>query len=101
MSDISKQYKAINPADVPAKTLRSGDKLPTVGLGTFGSDRFTHEEVADAVRNAIRLGYRHIDCAAVYGNEKQIGQAIADVIAEGVCTREELFITGKVWNDRP
>ena len=44
---------------------------------------------------AIRSYY-----AAVYGNEKQIGQAIADVIAEGVCTREELFITGKVWNDR-
>ncbi len=100
MSDITKQFSAINPADVPAKVLRSGDKLPTVGLGTFGSDRFTHEEVANAVKDAIRLGYRHIDCAAVYGNEKEIGQAIKDVIAEGVCKREELFITGKVWNDR-
>ncbi|GAF04761.1 aldo/keto reductase family protein [Saccharicrinis fermentans] len=100
MSDITKQFTAINPADVPSKVLRSGDKLPTVGLGTFGSDRFTHDEVAAAVKDAIRLGYRHIDCAAVYGNEKQIGQAIKEVIDEGVCTREELFITGKVWNDR-
>lgn len=100
MADISKDYTPINPADVTFKTLRSGDKLPTIGLGTFGSDRFTHDEVADAVKNAIRLGYRHIDCAAVYGNEKQIGAAIKEVIAEGVCTREELFITGKVWNDR-
>lgn len=100
MPDISKDYQAIDPALVTFKTLRSGDKLPTIGLGTFGSDRFTHEEVADAVKNAIRLGYRHIDCAAVYGNEKQIGAAIKEVIEEGVVTREELFITGKVWNDR-
>ena len=100
MSDITKEFKAVNPADVPAKVLRSGDKLPTVGLGTFGSDRFTNEQISEAVKNAIRLGYRHIDCAAVYGNEKEIGQAIKEVIEEGVCTREELFITGKVWNNR-
>lgn len=99
MSD-TKQYTPVNPASVPVKVLRSGDKIPAVGLGTFGSDRFTHEEVADAVKEAIRLGYRHIDCAAVYMNEKQIGKAIAEVIAEGTVTRDELWITGKVWNDR-
>ncbi|NLZ72709.1 MAG: aldo/keto reductase, partial [Bacteroidales bacterium] len=49
---------------------------------------------------AIRIGYRHIDCAEVYQNEKEIGEAIVEVIAEGVVTREELWITGKVWNDR-
>ncbi len=97
---MSQEFKAIDPNLVPKKKLRSGDEIPVVGLGTFGSDRFTHEEVAQAVKEAIRLGYRHIDCAAVYMNEKHIGQAIAEVIAEGTVSRDELFITGKVWNDR-
>ena len=94
------EIKAIDPALVPYKTLRTGAKVPVVGLGTFGSDRFSHEDVAAAVKEAIRLGYRHIDCAAVYGNEKLIGAAIKEAIDAGYCTREELFITGKVWNDR-
>ena len=97
---MSEEYKAIDPNLVPKRKLRSGDKIPAVGLGTFGSDRFTHEEVADAVKEAIRLGYRHIDCAAVYMNEKHIGKAVKEAIEAGYCTREELFITGKVWNDR-
>ena len=96
----STQVKGIDPQLVPTKKLRSGNEIPVVGLGTFGSDRFSHEEIADAVKDAIRLGYRHIDCAAVYMNEKQIGQALNEVISEGTVTREELWITGKVWNDR-
>lgn len=91
---------SINPNQVPKKKLRSGDEMPVVGLGTFGSDHITHAQVAEAVKNAIRFGYRHIDCAAVYMNEKEIGKAIAEVIAEGTVTRKELWITGKVWNDR-
>ncbi len=90
----------VNPDLVPRKKLHTGDEIPAVGLGTFGSDRFSHEQVAEAVKEAIRLGYRHIDCAAVYMNEKHIGKAIAEVIAEGVVSREELWITGKVWNDK-
>lgn len=74
--------------------------MPIVGLGTFGSDRYTNQEIADAVKAAIRMGYRHIDCAEVYQNEKEIGAAIAEVIAEGVVSRDELWITGKVWNNR-
>ncbi|MBI9063633.1 MAG: aldo/keto reductase [Marinilabiliaceae bacterium] len=97
---MSQELKAINPNMVPKKKLRSGDEIPVVGLGTFGSDRYTHEEVAEAVKEAIRFGYRHIDCAAVYMNEKHIGKAIKEAIAEGYCTREELFITSKVWNNR-
>ncbi|HLW10209.1 MAG TPA: aldo/keto reductase [Fermentimonas sp.] len=100
MEDITKQYEAVNPSDVPVKVLRTGDKIPVVGLGTFGSDHYSNTEIADAVKNAIRLGYRHIDCAEVYMNEKEIGQAIKEVIEEGVCTREELWITSKVWNNR-
>ena len=59
---------------VPQITLNTGDKVPCVGLGTFGSDRFDADEVSNAVAGAIRAGYRMIDCAACYGNEKEIGK---------------------------
>lgn len=73
--------------------------MPAVGLGTFGSDHATAELIADAVRGAAAVGYRHYDCAAVYGNEAEIGQALQDVMATGV-SREELWITSKLWNDK-
>ncbi len=79
--------------------LSNGQKIPALGLGTFGSDNYTAEQIAEAVDFAIRNGYRHIDCASVYMNEKEIGTAIAGLIKEGVVRREELWITSKVWND--
>jgi alcohol dehydrogenase (NADP+) len=88
----------VDPNAVPKRTLHTGAEIPTIGLGTFGSDRFTGEQVAEAVKGAISVGYRHIDCASVYGNEKLIGQALAEVI-EGSIKREELWITSKLWND--
>lgn len=94
------ELKTIDPQSVPQVTLRTGDKIPIVGLGTFGSDRYSNDEIASAVKIAIRMGYRHIDCAEVYQNEKEIGDAIAELVADGVVTRDELWITGKVWNDR-
>lgn len=90
---------AVDPQKVPVKKLRSGNAIPVVGLGTFGSDHIPPDQVAEAVKEAIRLGYRHIDCASVYMNEKEIGGAIKEAIDAGYCTREELFITSKVWND--
>ena len=51
------------------------------------------------VRNALATGYRHVDCASVYGNEKEIGQVFQEVLAGGLIAREELWITSKVWND--
>lgn len=90
---------AIDPQKVPKKTLTSGEKIPCIGMGTFGSDRFTATEIADAVAGAIRCGYRMFDCAAVYGNEDLIGKVFADAINEGVVKREDLFITSKVWNN--
>ena len=88
----------IDPNLVPKRELRTGDKIPAIGLGTFGSDRFTKEEVADAVLGAIANGYRHIDCASVYMNEPEIGEVLEIAIKGGVA-REELWITSKVWND--
>jgi diketogulonate reductase-like aldo/keto reductase len=91
---------SIDPAAVPTRRLSTGDQIPTVGLGTFGSDRFTGEEIAAAVKGAIAVGYRHIDCAAVYGNEHLIGQSLREVLDTGLVKREELWITGKLWNDK-
>lgn len=88
----------IDPARVPFRTTYTGAKIPAIGLGTFGSDRLSGEIIAEAVKGAIAVGYRHIDCASVYGNEHQIGQALREVMAAGI-TRDELWITSKVWND--
>jgi Aldo/keto reductases, related to diketogulonate reductase len=74
-------------------------KIPPVGMGTFGSDKYTPEQVSDAVMGAMRVGYRLFDCASVYGNEDQIGKVFSEAINSGIVTREELFITSKVWND--
>ena len=89
----------IDPTLVPKRTLFTGEQIPCIGMGTFGSDRFTPEQVSAAVSGAIRCGYRMFDCAAVYGNEDLIGKVFAKAVADGVVKREELFITGKVWND--
>ncbi len=88
----------VEPSKVPQRTLYTGVKLPGVGIGTFGSDRFTGEEIAEAVKGAISVGYRHIDCASVYGNEHLIGESLKAAM-EGGIKREELFVTSKVWND--
>ena len=71
------------------------DKLPLMGLGTWLSKS---NEVYDAVIEAIKAGYRHIDCAYIYGNEKEIGRALAFAFSSGLVTREEMFITSKLWN---
>jgi alcohol dehydrogenase (NADP+) len=81
------------------RRLYTGALMPAIGLGTFGSDHASAEEVAEAVRGAADVGYRHFDCASVYGNEDRVGVALRDVMAGGV-RREDLWIASKVWNDR-
>lgn len=90
---------AIDVSLIPTRGLYTGARMPMIGLGTFGSDHVTHETVAVAVHDAIRLGYRHIDCASVYGNEAQIGVALQALLAAGL-PRAELWITSKLWNDK-
>jgi len=85
---------------VPYKILYNGTRIPVIGMGTFGSDNYDAETIAGAVKKGIRMGYRHIDCASVYGNEKEIGKAIKEVLDEGIVKREDLWITSKVWNDK-
>lgn len=89
----------INPMIVPKKKLYHGGEMPCIGMGTFGSDRFTPEQVSAAVSGAIRCGYRLFDCAACYGNEDQIGSVFTQAFSEGIVERKELFIMTKVWND--
>lgn len=86
-------------AMVPKVKLYTGEEIPCVGMGTFGSDRFTPEQVSNAVAGAIRCGYRMFDCAACYGNEDQIGEVFHAAFEEGVVERKDLFIMTKVWND--
>lgn len=81
---------------IPVTTLNDGYDLPLLGLGTY---KLQGADVEPVVRTAIELGYRHIDTAAFYGNEVEVGAAVNAAIAAGDVTREELFITTKLWND--
>ena len=84
---------------IPKRMLRGGERIPCLGLGTFGSDKYGPEEIAEAVYGAVKYGYRLIDCASVYQNEDRIGQVLDRLFGEEAVERKELFITSKVWND--
>ncbi|MDR6613744.1 MULTISPECIES: aldo/keto reductase [unclassified Leifsonia] len=80
-------------ANTPLLTLNNGTTIPQLGFGVFKVDP---DETTRIVTDALEVGYRHIDTAAIYGNEEGVGQAIA---SSGI-PRDELFITTKLWNDR-
>jgi alcohol dehydrogenase (NADP+) len=88
----------VAPEKLPTKKLYTGDKIPAIGLGTFGSDHITGEQVAAAVKEAIFMGYRHIDCASIYNNEHNIGLIFQELMEAGF-NRNELWVTSKVWNN--
>ncbi len=97
MKEVSKG-DSIDPKKIPQRTLRTGEKIPGIGMGTFGSDRFSAEDIAAAVNGAAEVGYRLFDCASVYGNENLIGKVFKEILGTGI-KREELFITSKLWNN--
>ncbi len=75
---------------------KNGDQMDAIGLGTWKSGT---DEVQNAVKTALKNGYKHIDCAAVYGNEDAIGTAFNEVFSEGIVKREDVWITSKLWNN--
>ncbi len=77
-------------------TLHNGVTMPWLGLGVFKVE--DGPEVVQAVKSAMKLGYRSIDTAAIYGNEASVGQGIREGMAEHGLTRDQLFVTSKVWN---
>ena len=78
-----------------AIALNTGVEIPSVGLGFWKVDK---PLVANIVQDAIRVGYRHLDCACDYGNEAEVGDGLTAAIESGLCTRDELWITSKLWN---
>jgi alcohol dehydrogenase (NADP+) len=89
----------VEPTVVPHRILTGGARMPAIGLGTFGSDHVSPEAVAEAVKSAAAVGYRHFDCASVYSNEQRVGFALKEILGGGV-RREELWVTSKLWNDK-
>jgi diketogulonate reductase-like aldo/keto reductase len=89
----------IDPGRIPQRTLYTGATMPAIGLGTFGSDHVSAHQVAEAVKGAAAVGYRHFDCASVYGNEREVGASLEEIQRAGI-RREDLFVTSKLWNDK-
>jgi alcohol dehydrogenase (NADP+) len=74
---------------------KGGDKMPALGLGTWKAGE---GEAKKAVYTAIKEGFRHIDCAEMYQNQKEVGEGIRKALDEGICQRDDLWITSKLWN---
>lgn len=75
--------------------LNSGRKIPTIGLGSWNAKGFS---LQNAILTAVKEGYRHIDTAYVYENEADVGKALKRIFKSGECTRDEMFVTTKLWN---
>jgi D-xylose reductase len=81
--------------NVETQLLASGDRMPYVGLGLW---KIEPAQAPQVVHEAAQCGYRHFDCACDYGNEAEVGQGLRHVLQAGLCRREDLWITSKLWN---
>ena len=99
MDLINKNVESIDPAMVTQLKLADGTLMPQAAMGTFHSDNPDLEAaMEDILIEAIRLGYRHLDCATAYQNEEVVGRAISKAIESSLVIREELFVLSKLWN---
>ena len=81
----------------PISVVNDDDYIPPLGFGTWMLDK---SNASEAVSLAIRTGYSHIDCAPIYGNEKEVGRGIADGLKRSGRKRGDIFVTSKLWNDQ-
>ena len=81
----------------PAGSAPSIASIPALGFGTWNLDK---SNASDAVSVALQTGYRHLDCAAIYGNEKEVGNGIKDGLEKIGLDRSSVWITSKLWNDQ-
>ncbi|MCH2214878.1 MAG: aldo/keto reductase [Flavobacteriales bacterium] len=77
-------------------TFQNGNRMPVIGLGTWKS---SPRVIKTTIIEALKIGYRHVDCAPIYGNEKEIGEAFKECFENQILTRDELWVTSKLWND--
>jgi D-xylose reductase len=78
-----------------SRQLADGAAIPTLGLGTW---KIPRDVTPTVIRDAVEIGYRHFDCACDYGNEHEVGTGLANAIKSGLCSRDDLWITSKLWN---
>lgn len=100
MKQFALSNDAIDINAIPKYTLSNGIQIPCIGYGTFGSDHVTPKDIAENMKTALSYGYRLIDCAPAYENEKEIGEALNDVFKSGEIKRDELFVVSKLGNNR-
>jgi D-xylose reductase len=81
--------------DVATLRLAGGDEMPALGLGFW---KIEPDHAAQTVEEAVRCGYRHLDCGCDYANEAQVGAGLRQVLRSGLCKREDLWVTSKLWN---
>ncbi|XP_073423569.1 estradiol 17 beta-dehydrogenase 5-like isoform X3 [Dendrobates tinctorius] len=78
-------------------SLSDGHTMPVVGYGTYAPHQVPKSQGEECVKLALDVGYRHVDCASIYGNEVEVGRAIRAKIADGTLKREDVFYTSKLW----
>lgn len=90
-------FAALGGSDVQQPLTSQPPTIPSLGFGTWNLDK---SNVTEAVSAALQAGYRHLDCATIYGNQKQVGKGIADGLKKAGRNRSEIWITSKLWNDQ-